>query len=450
MVNLLVLGSCLAYIGAQAHLQIFIFAFPTSPSSMLAGGSSQRLSQLKAQDQPGPQESKLASQLMTLWSWGTLSAPLVQTLADAAHQDGLTHPDVVRMAMLGGRGKFPGNMQRDLLAMSPDFALLQKAQSSIPIRIKKQKHLSEELHLTFLLPHKLFAVMFETLPTAFQSSILGGDAGNIPRFWAAMHDHPIVTARPDLRARPDLAQVVPIALHGDGVSYMQTMRAGGKSLDVLSWSSLLSHSGSTKTTNFLMFLLVKSLVKDSGMNQTWTMVWRVLTWSLKALSTGFWPLKDWNNEEFEQGSIDYEKRGTALAGGFSAFVFLLRSDLEFLALHFGLENVSSNTPCALCQANRDMQSRPWTDCRMCAAWRTTVWELEGWSREHPDCHPFFQMHGAGIDLFFPDLMHCKHLGTDQVLLGSVLTWLVKHYLKGSVADNLAMVWEFIEQWYKDC
>ena len=37
---------------------------------------------------------------------------------------------------------------------------------------------------------------------------------------------------------------------------------------------------------------------------------------------------------------------------------------------------------------------------------------------------------SGIDLVFPDLMHTKHLGTDQLLLGSVLTWLVASLLEG--------------------
>ena len=64
---------------------------------------------------------------------------------------------------------------------------------------------------------------------------------------------------------------------------------------------------------------------------------------------------------------------------------------------------------------------------------------------HPECHPFFTMHGSGIDLVFPDLMHCKHLGTDQLLLGSILTWMTKHYMPGTIAENLELVWSFIKE-----
>ena len=88
-----------------------------------------------------------------------------------------------------------------------------------------------------------------------------------------MKDHTALLARPQLQARPDLAKVVPISLRGDGVSYTQTQRAGSKSMDVLSWTSLLS-KGATKHTTFLIFLLVKSLAKDFGLSQTWPRAWK--------------------------------------------------------------------------------------------------------------------------------------------------------------------------------
>ena len=58
------------------------------------------------------------------------------------------------------------------------------------------------------------------------------------------------------------------------------------------------------------------------------------------------------------------------------------------------------------------------------------------------------MPGGGVDLVFPDLMHCEHLGTDLILLGSVLLWLQKQYLPGTDSENLLAVGDFIKQWYK--
>ena len=201
-------------------------------------------------------------------------------------------------------------------------------------------------------------------------------------------------------------------------------------MDVLSWTSLLT-TGPTKASSFLMFVLVKGLAKEFGVAQSWSRVWKIIIWSLEALASGTWPLKSWDNTDFEEGTLDYEKKGTPLADGYSGFLWVLKADLELLSNHFGLNSPASNEPCCLCKANRTMSSRPWTDCRVSASWRTSLWSKDEWSAAHPHCHPLFKMAGAGIDIVFPDLMHCKHLGTDQLVLGSVLVLMIKHYLKGS-------------------
>ena len=264
-------------ISILSHLSTSLFPDFTfeDMAQSLHGGWQQRLAKLQ-RDQAEEQrsQSNLASQLISLWAWGQM----VQTLANAASEDGLKHPHIEKLAKIGGRGKYPANMQRDLLLICGEFTKLGGSTSSIPIRLKtmqKKKTVSSEVDLTFLLPHKLFSV-----------SVLGGKPDNVARFWTDMKHHPFVLARPSLQSQAALKKVVPIAIHGDGVSYMQVKRAGGKSLEVLSWSSLLSSSGPTKHTNYLMFLLVKNVVKDYGVGQTWPKVWKILCWSLQALSSG--------------------------------------------------------------------------------------------------------------------------------------------------------------------
>ena len=415
-----------------------------------SGGYKRRLAELELEDEDQPAQSKLASKLITLWSWGHMSAPLVQDLASAAEQDGLNHLHIQKLAKMGGRGKFPANMQRDLMLICGDFTTLGDCTSTISVRVKSLKNEVpyQDIDLNFLLPHKLFSGLYHSLHQSFVTSVLGGSSENTTRFWRQMQKHPFVLARPHLQNPAALSKVVPIALHGDGVNYMQR-RAGSKTLDVLSWSSLLSSTGPTKHTNFLMFLVVKAIVKDEGVGQTWPKVWKVLCWSLEALSTGYWPVTNYDGTEFVEGTEDYSKKGQPLAEGYSASLFVLRSDQDFLSNHFHLNNAASNYPCPLCKADRFPDSRPWTDCRATAAWRTSLWSPAQWLAEHPTCHALFSMPGGGLDLVSPDLMHCKHLGTDQVLLGGTLTWLIKHYLPGTNAQNLAMVWEFIQTWYKD-
>ena len=50
--------------------------------------------------------------------------------------------------------------------------------------------------------------------------------------------------------------------------------------------------------------------------------------------------------------------------------------------------------------------------------------------------------------FHPDWMHCKALGIDKPLLGSVLYVLVHFVLPGTVEENLAAVWRDIEDGYE--
>ena len=175
--------------GAQRQHPHLLVAIST-PSCFLSmanmelfGGSKQKLAQLQAA-QPKPEDSHPASKLLSMWAWGTMSAPTLQALAHAAYQDGLTHPQIQRMCKIGGSGQHPGNMQRDLLVLAGEYTTLKAAQSVIDVRIKNKKILNEVVKLNFILPHKLFSCMFELLPDAFESSVLGGDAANVPRFWA--------------------------------------------------------------------------------------------------------------------------------------------------------------------------------------------------------------------------------------------------------------------------
>ena len=254
------------------------------------GGYKQRLAQAMADSEPDdvPDGSSfLAKTLVEKWAWGLLSTPQVQEIAHGAFRDGLTHSQVKQLASLGSWGKCPGNMQRDMMQAIGSDCALTCSTSEVQVNLLGPKGNWPSAKLNMLLPHKLFSKMYHARPAAFLESVLGGTEDNIKAFWKAMKEHPVVQARPELRGRTDLSKVVPIAIHGDGVAYMQ-LRSGGKTLEVLSWSSLLSTSP-TKTGSFLIFLVVKSLVKETGFGRSWPVSWRVVIWSLQALFASTWP-----------------------------------------------------------------------------------------------------------------------------------------------------------------
>ena len=56
--------------------------------------------------------------------------------------------------------------------------------------------------------------------------------------------------------------------------------------------------------------------------------------------------------------------------------------------------------------------------------------------------------GVTILSFYPDWMHCKSLGIDKPLLGSVLYVLIHYILPGDVEENLQEVWDDIQEAYE--
>ena len=77
--------------------------------------------------------SELADLLLEWTAWGLISFPMLQKASAAAKRDGLRHPDIIRLASLGGEN-WPGNMRRDLLAQQRKHLLPEPSEISIPDR----------------------------------------------------------------------------------------------------------------------------------------------------------------------------------------------------------------------------------------------------------------------------------------------------------------------------
>ena len=122
-----------------------------------------------------------------------------------------------------------------------------------------------------------------------------------------MKGHPSLASRPELRSRKDLHHVVPISIHGDGVTYAKTMRASNESMEVLCWTSMLS-SHATLLSSYLIICLVKSIIKTAFFGNTWQATWKIILWSLNALSSGLWPSQDWQGRQWPAQSRDAKSK----------------------------------------------------------------------------------------------------------------------------------------------
>lgn len=388
--------------------------------------------------------SHLAKYLLDAWAWGRMPATEVQRVAFHAVADGVDHIEVRKLASIGASGAQPNNCHRDLVANLVDLhisSILHRfaVVYMVPGQLLKAINMSH----TVLLPHHLFATIYEKYPSAFKHHILGGDVANVGRFWRAMSEHPSMVNHPMHEKRDrTFSKAIPISLHGDGVSVSGRGRSWSRSVDVYSWQSMLA-SGETLCTNFLIYILYAQLISKESLNR----FWKVLTWSLYWLFIGRWPRRDVDGNEWPAGSADHERAGKHLAEGFYGVVFTIRGDLEHMAKGFGMPWPHAASPCALCKGNSS--DTPWTDPAPCALWRATTWDNMTWQANHPHGHPMFtQVPGVGITSFVPDVMHVFHLGIYQYLFGSVLKYLVYEAMVGSRNHNLQQLWGMIQDGYK--
>ena len=356
---------------------------------------------------------------------------------------------------------------------------------------------------TVLWPHELFAGLWTFHRDGFVKWVLGGDAAAVPTFWRTMPQ------RPGMNSKPGWDQMcVPLALHGDGVAITNIRGSGSKSIDVLSWSSLLS-SGKTRFTTFLIYFSFTHLVKKSGLAMSWSTFWRQLCRSLRILYDGVWPATTMT------GAPD-PRAGTPLAGGYYGLIYVNKGDLEWMSAHFRLAHGSSRSPCSLCRCTNighGQDEMPWTDVNSPPSWLPSCWTDEAGERylltrvevgkwkvqsahaaihgisqcpcttcsefgfllglgalgcqhqphlsalSRPSCrtpamesiHFFNPEHTplGGLSLFQPDWMHTKILGTDAYLLGSCLLFLVKEVLPDTEENNVSLIWAFVQSFYKE-
>ena len=292
-------------------------------------------------------------------------------------------------------------------------------------------------------PHELFATLYQDYPDVFLERILGGDKNNVPKFWEAAKNNPVYQAHPVQKRPRHTHMCIPITVHGDGVPVTGVGKSWSRSADIFSWCSCLSE-GPTVVVNYLIAWWYTHLCTAEARR----IFWKHLCWSLERLYKGVFPDEDPDGNQYREGTECYEKRYQPLAGGMYATLFIIKADLDFIHKELGLPHYGSAQPCALCEANST--TLPWTDCRPgLHAWSGTIYSNPQWKASHPDAHALFSLTGVGTQNFIPDLLHTKHLGTDQWFYGSVLQFMVRHMMTESPEENLDSIWKDVKQVYKD-
>ena len=177
----------------------------------------------------------------------------------------------------------------------------------------------------------------------------------------------------------------------------------------------------------------------------------ILKWSLEWLWKGQWPDKPFNsNRPYPAGSAEKKKALSPLAGGYFGVLWGILGDLDYMASVLGLPHYgNASNPCALCRCS-SVGPNTWTDNRSTAGWIGSCWTATDWLQwPSKSKNPLFTLPGVTCLTVCLDYMHCKYLGMDQYIFGSVLFLLVNYVLTiGTPQENLCVLWDEIKGFYK--
>lgn len=371
----------------------------------------------------------------------------MQKIAMGAVQDGLEHHEVKKLASLGSTGVNPQNCQRDLLQwLKTSMAELPEPLAmELPVQnCREEVPEVKQLQVPYLPLHRMLRFMCQNTPAVFEERVTGG-TGELRQFWDTVSSSndprwklwgPILQKRANWKDR-----CVPLALHGDGVPVFK-----GKSMNVLSANSLLGR-GSTLDIKVMMccywsHLRHKSQTAEMDTEQA---MWKYIMWDLNATFSGVFPGTDPLGNQWQQGSQAHELAFQPLMNGYWGIPWLLKGDLEYMALYMGLNHYSSLKPCFLCKA--DKAALNFANLGPEAPWRNTAWKAAEWREAHPDCHPLFRFLGCSVHTVHCDILHTVSLGVAQQVAGNVLFYMIWHIFQGPFKRRLQKVWVEIEDFY---
>ena len=419
--------------------------FGTQAANRAARADARHAAPLAAAAPPAVACCHLASSLLELWAWGSLSATGLQKLAQAASADGSPSAATAALARIGSSGKQPSHCQRDLLWLLRKHLPAQPrtVAVSVPLAGGKDDEAARLVTQPYLPLHRAFAHSFEHYPSQFART--WGTRAGAAAFWGGLRDgDPNAAQWRAALALKDLTAVFPYAIHGDGVPVFKH-----KSLECWSAGSLLAEGGAkdVKTLTFCYWSHLRAVAGRDGMD-TEDAVWKVAKWDMEAFFEGSHPHRDWEQKPWSAGSAEAALAGTPLAGGLCGVPWVVKGDLEHFQNILKIGATTSHTPCIYCRADRELL--PWTDFSAEAAWKSHCWRSDAeWRAAHPARHPLFGILRLGQHSVHTDVLHTVALGVAQNAVANVLWLLVYRAMKSTAKKNLQSVWAHLHDYYKE-
>ena len=307
--------------------------------------------------------------------WGHISPQLLQKIMQLFQEDlqlfkagNLKVDGIDKLAGLGSKGMFPNNVWRDFKAILPKPRIPKLFQRQLPM---KHTSLGKFVRsVPMLLPHTLFAAIYEHYPLMWEKIIYGSRL-TCQKFWRAVEGSPQFASH-EVRHRADYEEkCIPLKIHGDGTPVTGLGKGWGKMVDIFSVSSLLI-CGPTILRNLMMFLIFQHLICRDADHNTLDEAYKMFIWSFQACWEGKKPKYDWNGKE-----MFYPGAGEDLCGGYFFCVWALICDLEHAHQAYDLPNPTANACCPLCPVGL-VPGCVWWDFRPNAQWLDHIYTVQSW------------------------------------------------------------------------
>jgi len=282
---------------------------------------------------------------------------------------------VEKLGSIGSSGEHPNNCWADLKKILPEPKLPKLFRLELPLvhtTLGRFRH-----SVPMLLPHQLFAALYEHYPDKFTEILLGSRL-NCKRFWAAVKGSPQFLAHEVGKVPGYEENCIPLKIHGDGTPVTGLGKGWGKLVDIFSVSSMLV-IGTTILRSMMIFMMFQHLICRDDDHNTMNTVFRMFIWSFKACWAGRHPVEDWNGVK-----MVYDLAGTELCGGFFFCVWSLIQDLEHGNKVYDMPNPTANACCPLCPVGRRLGCN-WWDFRPAAEWMNFIYDEISWLAEGHPC-----------------------------------------------------------------
>ena len=425
----------------------------------------------------GLDASSTVSLLITLWNSGHMTPQTLQKIAKAVHRDmGMMRKwnfakmiskgqlvtlemdyfeDLEVLSKIGASGDEVSNCLRDLERHLPPTSIAMPDPIPIPMKIKTgDPPVIEDVAQWLLLPHVLFSHIYHNFKEVWQKRFVGNST-QLREFWKSQEGNPQYR-HPDFDGQKSSmeARCIPLRMHSDGVVVTGRGRSWSKMADVYSWGPVLGW-GNTDTMLYFIWAVWEHQLSKVTDRTTYAALANVLRWSFTALWEGKWPTHDHNGKEFPPGTRSYELShgpDTRLAEGYFALLWVIESDLDFLAQFWNFPRNSAASPCAYCPCTNRFGHMPFDNFSTDppAPWMSQIRNVD-YMLDHPESftNPMYRIPGVTALTVCIDWMHTKYLGTDQYFLGSVLFTLCHHLLPtGTPEANCAWIWKHIKAEYR--